>query len=167
MSEKLEQLQQLKKDLRIDEGKHNKPYKDTKGNWTIGIGYFIGQDLRDLYLSDGVIDLMVEEKIDSACKSATKIFTEEYFYSLSEARQNAIINLIFNMGEGNLEKGFRSFVETIPLMKKGLWHVAAINLSKSLWARDVDPNQRPNKGRDDRIIYMIETGGYHPEYLKG
>ncbi len=167
MLKKLEQLQQLKKDLVIDEGKHNKPYKDPKGYWTIGVGYFIGKELKDLHLSDGVVDLMLEEKIDGACASAVKIFGEEYFYSLSEARQNAIINLIFNMGEGNLEKGFRSFTETIPLMKKGLWHVAAINLSKSLWARDVDPRQRPDQGRDDRIVYMIETGEYHPEYLKG
>lgn len=167
MEKNSSQFQQLKKDLVIDEGKHNKPYKDSKGFWTIGIGYFIGEDLKDLHLSDAVVYLMAEEKIENACKSAVKIFTEEYFYSLSEARQNAIINLIFNMGEGNLEKGFRSFTETIPLMKKGLWHLAAINLSKSLWARDVDPRQRPNQGRDDRIVYMIETGEYHPEYLKG
>ena len=109
------QLQQLKKDLYLDEGKKNKPYKDSKGYWTIGVGYFIGVNLEDLKLSDSVIDLMLEEKAKQACKDAYKVFGAE-FENFTEARQNAIINLIFNMGLGNQDKGFLSFTETIPYM---------------------------------------------------
>lgn len=166
MKKNSSQFQQLKKDLYLDEGKRNTPYKDSKNFWTIGVGFFIGEKLENLKLSDAVIDLMLEEKLEKACSDAVKVFGEQ-FESFTDARKNAIVNLIFNMGLGNQDRGFLSFVQTIPYIKQGLWHLAARNLSKSLWALDVDPLRRKNQGRDDRIVHMIESGEYHPEYLKG
>lgn len=146
--------------LSFDEGAKNKPYRDSKGLWTIGIGRLVGRNLSDLYLSTHVIHEMLMEDICSHWEQATNIFEEEFLNKQTPARQIAILSLAFGLGENKLKQ----FTETIPAIKKEKWELAAWLLLKTKWARDVDPQQIRNRGRDDRIAFMLKTGEFHEEY---
>ena len=149
----------IKKILIHDEGFRNKPYKDTQGYWTIGVGHFIGEDLSNLKLSDAAIYAQFEQDLQAHVMFTQGIFGLEFFQSIGAVRQAALVSLAFNLGINLLK-----FTQTIPLIKQGKWQEACENLSKSKWAKDVDPYQRIGQGRDDRIIYMLKTGRFAPEY---
>lgn len=150
----------LIKVLLFDEGKKNYPYKDTLGNWTIGIGYFIGKNLENLFLSDDIILEMLREKIERAKSEALVLFGSDVFYSWTEARRSAIISLFFNLGW----HGFSTFKKMIAAILQNNWEQAAIELKDSTWARQVDPKMINGKGRDDRLSFMFLTGKYPDEY---
>lgn len=160
-------LPNLEKILSIDEGFEPQPYTDTLGNWTIGIGYFIGKDLRSLKISYRVALEMLREKVEESVQIALRIFGKERYESWLPARRDAILCLIFNMGEGNDTKGFRSFKKMIRAILSNDWNTAANELRSSAWSTQVDPKRRPDKGRDDRLVFMLRTGEYHEEYKIG
>lgn len=157
-------LTNLERILIADEGKKYSPYKDTKGYWTIGVGRFIGKNLESLVLSERIVMMMLEEDIAKATNIVIRIFGLAVWDSWAGARRDAITSLVFNMGEGNEEKGFLSFRNTIRAIRENKWEEAARNVLNSKWSKDVDPKQRVNKGRDDRLAYMLRTGCYHEEY---
>jgi lysozyme len=147
------------KTLKIDEGIRYSPYKDSLGYWTIGVGHLIGKELHELKLSDKVVTALLYEDLDQATKDTCELFGEQ-FHSFSEARKCALIGLTFNLG---LSK-FSKFKNTIKAIKENAWQEAADHLRQSLWAKQVDPKNRLNSGRDDRIIHAIKTGCFHEEY---
>lgn len=157
-------LPNLEKILINDEGIELEVYPDTKGNWTIGVGYFIGKDLRKLSISLRIALEMMREKIDHSIDVAIHIFGIAQYELWLPARRDAILSLIFNMGEGNNLKGFRSFTKMIKAIAAENWIEASEQLKLSEWAKDVDPKQRPGEGRDDRLIFMLKTGEYHEKY---
>lgn len=159
-----EELSKLETVLIYDEGMKLSPYKDTLGNWTIAVGYFIGKNLEDFCISEKVARVMLYQKINESIEIAIRIFGEQFIDSLTCARKAAILSLIFNMGEGDEFHGFRSFKKTIEAIKRHDWDMVCENLEVSKWARQVDPKQVSGKGRDDRIIYMFKTGEYSKEY---
>lgn len=153
-------ISNLHKILVRDEGLKLKAYKDTLGNWTIGIGRLIGRNLESLTISEDTAYQMCDEDIGKAVRGVVAIFGKDMVNSWTNARRAAMICLVFNLGED----GFREFKRTIKAISENRWEDAASHLKESLWARQVDPKQRPDEGRDDRIAYMIRTGRYHEEY---
>ena len=164
MSNPQEHLSNLEKILLTDEGLKLKPYLDSKGLWTLGIGRMIGQTLNEMRITEHLAYVMLREDIGTAVRAAVSVFGKDRYNSWLSARRDAILSLLFNMGEGNEVRGFRSFAKMIAAIKSEDWEGAAMELADSKWARDVDPKERVAKGRDDRIIYMLRTGEYHEEY---
>lgn len=154
-----ELLKASKKVLTFDEGYSNRPYKDTKGYWTIGVGHFIGADLENFKVSNAVVDVMLKEDIEAHLSYVQGVFGLQFFNSLDIVRQVALLSLGFNLGVNLLQ-----FKNTIELIKQRKWGEACVNLAKSKWAKDVDPKQITGKGRDDRIIYMLKEGKFPQEY---
>ena len=146
--------------LGLDEGLSLTPYKDTKGNWTIGVGYLIGKELTDLKLSLPVVYAMLSEKMCEAMADLHSVFGGA-FNSFERGRQLALLSMMYSLGRTR----FLGFVKMIAAVKAGDWKQAAIESLDSKWARDVDPRQRPGVGRDDRVAFMLRTGEVHPEYL--
>jgi len=157
-------LARIETELVFDEGIKYQPYKDSLGNWTIGAGYYIGRSLENLLITRDVALLMAKERTLESVAAAKRIFSEEIFCSWEEPRQRAIVNLIYNMGEGNDTHGFRSFKKMIAAAKLGDWDTVAWELKNSLWATQVDPSQVENKGRDDRIAHMLRFGEDSADY---
>lgn len=158
-------LEAAVKVFKLDEGdgepgREGMPYRDSKGLWTIGRGHFIGERLEDLWLSPAVISAIFQEDLDTARLDAIDIFTPEFFYCLEPARQIAIVSMLFTLG---YEK-FLKFHETIAAIKTKDWDTVSARILQTKWARDVDPKQRKDEGRDDRIAYMFRTGYFHPDY---
>ena len=143
-----------------DEGYSETPYLDSKGNYTIGVGHLIGKLLSELKLSRSVIEFMLREQIDICIKELIEIFGIDDFYSWQEPRQVALISMIYTLGKSR----FLSFQKMIHAIKLAQWKAAANQCLMSKWAIDVDPQQRPGIGRDDRVAYMIREGKFHEIY---
>lgn len=132
--------------LKQDEGIRYYPYKDSEGHWTIGVG----RNLEAIPVSINIIREMLDEDIQRAITSACSIFTPKVFDSWSPARQHAIMNMIFNLGEA----GFRGFTHMIEAIKRGDWDDAAIEALRSKWAKQVG-------SRAERIIELLVNEKYH------
>lgn len=146
--------------LRHDEGVHNSPYKDTKNLWTFGVGRLIGASLEQLHVTDSVVDLMLEEDIQTAVQDACIVLGEDVWNKLTEPRKVAMISLLFTLGRTK----FAKFRNTIDAIRKEDWRRAGEQVLNSKWAEDVDPKKRKGVGRDDRVAYMLQANKYPKEY---
>lgn len=135
--------QRLVDQLVVHEGLRRKPYLDTVGKTTIGVG----RNLADVGISTEEAYFLLGNDIDRALKAAQ---TFEWFAGLSDVRQNAIVELIFNMG---LEK-FKQFIRFRAAMATGYYEKAAAELTDTPWERQVGPN------RSGKIIAMIKDGAW-------
>ncbi len=130
----------LKKEVLLSEGLKLKPYKDTKGKLTIGIG----RNLTDKGLSTEECLYLFQNDIKDAIKEAQSF---DWFASLNDVRQNVIVEMVFNMGKGGVSK----FGEFIKAIKQEDWQKAKAEMLDSEWAREV-------KGRAIGLAYMFEKG---------
>lgn len=136
------------------EGLRLKPYKDSKGIWTIGVGHNIEADkvmLKKLdYLKkhgitkDYALSLL---KVDIAEHSKKLILAIKWIEKLDNARSLALLDMAFNMGI----KGLQTFKFTLKLIQIGSYNIAANNIRKSKYAKDVGIRAEEN-------AKIIETG---------
>jgi len=124
------------------EGRRRKPYKCTAGKTSIGIG----RNLDDVGLSDDEIDYLFANDLRRAQDAASKY---PWFAELSEVRQAAIIDMIFNLGPSRFA-GFRNFIQAMS-QKQYSW--AAAELKDSRWFSQVGR-------RGPRIVSMILTNDW-------
>lgn len=127
------------------EGERLHAYQDSLGYWTIGIGHLI--DVRKGgAISQQVSRLLLEDDIARATASARVNFP--WFDGLDSVRQDAIVNLVFNLGIN----GMKSFKLMLAAIERHDWGLAAYELFNSQWARQVQ------KERRDDIQVAIELG---------
>tara|TARA_R100001377_G_scaffold62596_1_gene38439 strand:- start:50 stop:502 length:453 start_codon:yes stop_codon:yes gene_type:complete len=133
-------VENLRKQLEIDEGVKYEVYKDHLGYPTFGIGHLILDSDPEYGWSDGkaVNEDRVIEAFESDLQgvlSDCKLLYSD-FDSLPEDAQEIIANMMFNMGRPRLSK-FKG-------MKRGVdnrdWHEAADEMVDSAWYRQV-PNR--------------------------
>ncbi len=145
----------LKRELIRDEGQRMKPYRDSLGNWTVGVGHLlVGNELQRFVdpvtgkprrtLTEAECGDMLTGDIVDAEHNLSRILPD--WRGLDDVRQRALLNLSFNLGP-RLEK----FVGFLRCAEDGLWDAAAENLKNSRWWRQV-------KSRGPRIAHMIATG---------
>ena len=146
--------------LDLDEGRRTKPYRDSKGYWTIGTGRFIGTRLEDLEVSDRTVDLWLAEDVEEAVADVCALIGEDIYNRLEPARQVALISLAFTLGREKLSH----FRNTLAAARAGDWDAAAHGVLNSKWAKDVDPKNRIGIGRDDRVAYMLKTKKFPKDY---
>lgn len=113
--------------LRIDEDVRARPYKDTVGKLTIGVG----RNLDDVGLRPDEIDLMLENDIRVAEYDARALF--ECFDSLTDARKAVLLNMAFNLGRNRLA----GFVKFRAAVEAGAYATAADEMLASKWAIQV------------------------------
>lgn len=123
------------------EGLRLKPYKDSVGILTIGVG----RNLEDVGISESEAMLMLEADIQRATAELVRAFP--WVASLDDARRNAMINMSFNLGIGRL----RGFAKMLDAMKAGDWEQAANHALDSKWATQVGR-------RSQELADQIRTG---------
>lgn len=141
----------LRQQLAKHEDKRQFVYDDATGK-PIGEGTFVrglptvgvGRNLYGKGLSDDEIDYLLDNDINDAYADALKF---PWFQSLDPVRQNAVTELLFNLGV----KRFSGFVKFINFMNEGRWTHAASELKDSRWYTQV-------KGRGDTLMKMIQSG---------
>lgn len=124
-----------------DEGLRLKPYRDTVGKLTIGVG----RNLDDKGLSREEALYLLKNDVNEVREALVSQFP--WMAGLDEARFEAFVNLAFNMGIG----GLKTFVNTLQHARHGHWDKVAANLLKSKYATQVGD-------RAKRIAKQLETG---------
>ena len=143
----------LAKNVALAESPGGKPvlkaYQDTKGIWTIGHG----RNLQALQITAAQAEAWFEEDLDAAEAVARRL--PSWPYLDTPARQEAFIELVFNMGPEPFDgDGYKDFAQTMAAIARRDWKAAAANLLDSQWRLDVGPV------RSSRIAKQLETGRY-------
>jgi lysozyme len=123
-SRKIMTIQEL---LLEDEGLRLKPYRDTVGKLTIGIG----RNLDDVGISEGEAHFMLVNDI-----TAVQVALHEnirFYDDLPERVQIVLQNMAFNLGV----HGLLQFKKFLVFLSEGDWQNASIEMLNSRWAGQV------------------------------
>lgn len=141
--------------LEKHEGRKNKPYLCPAGKLTVGVGHNmesspLPKDMQAYLdanerITNAMVDELLTSDIAAAKFSCEFIFPE--FHAFTTARQNALIDFVFNVGVGTAQK----FKKAIHAVNIGHWDEAAEEMLDSTWAKQV-------KGRAIEITDMIREG---------
>ena len=108
-------------------------YEDTEGYDTIGYGFAI----KDLYLSKGIAELILREKLNNLTLTIGKKF--EWFDDSPDQVKDAVTNMCYQMGVS----GFSKFKKTIYYLETEQYEEASTECLDSLWAK-----QTPNRAKE-------------------
>lgn len=115
----------MRSELMIDEGVRLKPYRDTVGKLTIGVG----RNLDDVGISQIEAAYLLDADIRRTADALD--ISLPWWRTLDEVRQRVVLNLAFNMGVNNL-MGFKN---TLAAMQAGKYEDAAAGMLASKWAK--------------------------------
>lgn len=87
--------------LTILEGKRNKAYKDTSNLWTIGVGHLIIRPTEDYLLNKTLTDQDILDLLSKDLKVTEKVVSSLIKQSLLQNQFDALVSLVFNIGQGN------------------------------------------------------------------
>ena len=120
-------MNKLIEQLKRHEGIELKPYQDTVGKWTIGVG----RNLDDIGISEQEAEMLLLNDITEAKRQLIAVmpWTQE----LDEVRFSALLNFVFNVGIGTASK----FVNAMALLKQKSYDMAAQEMLNSRWAKQV------------------------------
>jgi len=125
-------IDQLKDDLVLDEGLRLKPYKDTVGKVTIGIG----RNLDDVGITENEARYLLENDIGVAMSELDR--EAPWWRDLPEPAQRGLVNMCFNLGWPRLSK-FRGMLGAL---EAGDYHSAAEEALDSRWSAQVGDRAR-------------------------
>ena len=135
--------------IKKHEGVRTKPYKDSLGLWTVGVGHLIGDGKtlppewnRELSMAE--VDELFYKDYMSHKKAAMKI---PGFNLVNAKAQGALIDLTFNMGN----TWFKKWPNFVKNLSEGNTVGAAASLEDSNWYKQV-------KGRAVTIVSLIKQG---------
>lgn len=134
-------IAELKAQLRRDEGERFKPYQDTVGKTTIGVG----RNLSDMGISSVESDFLLTNDIQRV--QAELNLNLSWWITLSDRRQLVLANMCFNMGISSL-LGFRNMLSEC---RAGNYAAAAAEMLDSKWAKQVGD-------RAERLARIMEDG---------
>ena len=130
-------IEQLREELKIDEGVKYEIYLDHLGLPTFGIGHLVlesdpeyGQPVGTA-VSENRVNECFARDVDVVLKECKKLLPS--FEVLPEEVQLIIANMMFNMGRPRLS-GFKNFLAAIALQD---WHTASVEMVDSRWYQQV------------------------------
>jgi lysozyme len=136
-------MKKLREMIKRHEGVETHAYKCSQNKTTIGVGRNIDPN-GGIGLSEAEIDYLLNNDINR-CIGELSAFV--WFPDLSETRQNAIIDMVFNLGITR----FKGFKNAITAMSKSDFETAADEFYDSRWAKQVG-------NRAIEICEMIRKG---------
>lgn len=126
---RLERLFQLAyQQIRQDEGFRQKPYEDTKGFLTIGIGH----NLSSKPISVAAVNQIFADDLNDTLSDCLRMFGDAWD-RFPDLVKLGCLNLMFNMGFTT----FSQFDRTRDLLISGQYKEAGKNLLGTKWAKDV------------------------------
>ena len=132
--------------LKIHEGVETHAYKCSASKITIGVGRNIDPE-GGIGLSEDEIDYLLQNDIDRIITELD--FEYGWFSELNEARQDAMIDISFNLGQTRLRK----FQKALTAMAKSDWDTAADEVMDSKWSKQVG-------NRAKELTEIIRNGKY-------
>lgn len=137
--------QELKRQLKGDEGVKACVYKDHLGFDTIGCGRLVDSRKPGAGLRPVEIDFLLQNDIEDRTGQLTKRLP--WFENLDEVRQGALLNMAFQLGVD----GLLGFKNTLKMVEDGRYSEAADNMLLSKWAQ-----QTPARAK--RMAEQMRTG---------
>jgi lysozyme len=132
--------------LKVHEGVETHAYKCSASKITIGVGRNIDPE-GGIGLSEDEIDYLLQNDIN---RITTELdFEYGWFSDLNEARQDAMIDISFNLGQTRLRK----FQKALTAMAQSNWNTAADEFMDSKWSKQVG-------NRAKELTEIIRTGKY-------
>ena len=125
------------------EGEKLKPYKDSLGVLTIGVGHNL-----DNGISKAASRFIFKEDLKEATDWLIGFFGPQFWEAISEGRRRALIDLRFNLGSDKF-KGFRRLIRSARL---GDWEMVAYELVDSKWWQQVQDDRR------NLLYHQLKTG---------
>ena len=125
------------------EGLMLKPYRDSMGILTIGVG----RNLDDVGITRDEAIMMLNHDIDTARADLARVFP--WTQNLDPVRLDALTNMVFNLGIGRL----RGFARMLLALQAGDWNEAAQQALDSKWAVQVG-------NRSKELAQQFITGKY-------
>lgn len=138
-------MKELVDQLKKHEGVRSHVYECPMGYLTIGVGRNIDPN-GGIGLSDDEIDYLLENDI-RRCEKELDRFS--WFADMDMVRQDALINMCFNLGFTRLLK----FKNMLAALAEGKYKLAAVEALDSKWAKQVG-----QRAKD--IAHMFEHGTY-------
>lgn len=151
--------QRLLADIKAAEGCKLTAYKDTNGFWTIGWGHLLPAPCTPngwagYTASQAVVDNWLNEDLKRSQNYTVQL--PEYASCDTACRQNALIELLFNMGPNT----WSEFHQTRAAITAKSWQSVHDDLLASAWAKQVQPHGFQTPGRATRIAGYFLTGEY-------
>ena len=136
-----DQYLRLKERLKKAEGFYPKAYKCPADKLTIGYG----RNIEDNGITKEEAEYLLENDIATAIRETKGVFGD--FNKFSSARQNALVDMMFNMGKPT----FLKFKRMISAIKEKDWQKASIEAKFSRWYNQVGD-------RAKRIVLELKEG---------
>jgi lysozyme len=127
----------LKSSIKAEEGLKLDVYRDSLGNLTVGYGHLVRCGSK---ITQAAADSLFEADFKKAVTGYGTLGLK-----LDPVRRAAIIDMIFNMGIGNVQQ----FKRMITHLKDRSWVQAAYELMESEYAKQVPARAKRNR---DRIL---------------
>lgn len=127
--------------LREHEAVRLRPYRDTAGKLTIGVG----RNLDDIGISLIEANYLLQHDVDRAVAGLDRELP--WWRQLDEIRQRVLVDMAFNLGLTRLLE-FKRFLSA---MERARWADAVVEMKRSDWWHQVGP-------RAERLAHMVETG---------
>jgi len=143
------EYENIKQMVIANEGWKTKPYKDSRGLWTVGVGHLIGNGKTlpkewDRELTNEEVRQLFEKDFDEHLKQAQKT---PGWDKANEAGRAGLIDLTYNMGG----YWYTKFKKAAAFLKDGNFKDAALELKNSAWYKQVG-------GRAPVTISLISSG---------
>ena len=143
-------IDQLREELKVDEGCKYEIYLDHLGLPTFGIGHLVlssdpehGQPVGTPVSEDRVNECFAKD-VETVLSECAQLYSN--FEVLPEEAQLIIANMMFNMGRPRLSK-FKNFIKNINLAN---WQGAADEMIDSNWYKQV-------KSRGPRMVQVMRS----------
>ena len=132
---------ELQAQLVRHEGLRLKPYRDTVGKLTVGVG----RNLDDVGISEA--EALTLLAADVARAEAGLDARLPWWRTLDPVRADVLVDMAFNLGIA----GLCGFERTLGAVREGRWEDAAAGMAASAWARQVG-------GRATELARQMRTG---------
>ena len=132
----------LKQRLIREEGLRLKPYVDTVGKISLGVG----RNLTDVGISQDEAMVLLNNDLTKVIDGLT-VRGVPWFSGLDQVRQQVCCDMAFNLGLD----GFFKFTRMVQAISRGEFETAAREMRSSRWAEQVG-------GRAEVLALMMETG---------
>ena len=113
--------------LRHHEGKRLRAYKDTEGKLTIGYGHNLDAN----GIPEWVAEALLDSQLYRYAFDTTRVVPS--FHQLTDARQEVLVEMVFNMGVN----GLAGFKRTLGYIEAQDWDKASTEMLDSVWATQV------------------------------
>jgi lysozyme len=134
-------IPKLKEQLILHEGLKLKPYTDTVGVLTIGVG----RNLDHVGVSEAEAHFLLDNDVAKAINELDRKLP--WWKDLDDVRQRVLADMMFNLGLPRL----LGFEQALTAMRQGRFDDAAYEMQNSKWFHQVG-------SRGVRLVRMMRTG---------